>query len=27
IIVDEVVKDERSSQGMNAQTFCIVKSA
>ncbi|ORV18641.1 hypothetical protein AWC17_13370, partial [Mycobacterium nebraskense] len=25
IIVDEVVKDERSSQGMNAQTFCIVK--
>lgn len=27
IIVNEVVKDERSSQGMNAQTFCIVKSA
>ena len=27
IIVNDVVKDERSSQGMNAQTFCIVKSA
>lgn len=27
IIVNDVVKDERSSQGVNAQTFCIVKSA
>ncbi len=27
IIVNDVVKDERSANGMNAQTFCIVKSA
>jgi hypothetical protein len=27
IIVNDVVKDERSASGMNAQTFCIVKSA
>jgi hypothetical protein len=27
IIVNDVVKDERSATGMNAQTFCIVKSA
>ncbi len=27
IIVNDVVKDERSSAGVNAQTFCIVKSA
>ncbi|WP_439896640.1 MmpS family transport accessory protein [Mycobacterium malmoense] len=27
IIVNDVVKDERSTSGMNAQTFCIVKSA
>lgn len=27
IIVNDVVKDERSSSGVNAQTFCIVKSA
>jgi flagellar basal body-associated protein FliL len=27
IIVNDVVKDERSVSGMNAQTFCIVKSA
>lgn len=27
IIVNDVVKDERSSQRVNAQTFCIVKSA
>ena len=27
ITVNDVVKDERSSTGMNAQTFCIVKSA
>lgn len=27
IIVNDVVKDARLSQGMNAQTFCIVKSA
>jgi Mycobacterium membrane protein len=26
IIVNDVVKDERSASGMNAQTFCIVKS-
>jgi Mycobacterium membrane protein len=26
IIVNDVVKDERSATGMNAQTFCIVKS-
>jgi hypothetical protein len=27
IIVNDVVKDERSVNGVNAQTFCIVKSA
>ena len=27
IIVDDVVKDERTSNGLNAQTFCFVKSA
>jgi Mycobacterium membrane protein len=27
IIVNDVVKDERSANEMNAQTFCIVKSA
>jgi Mycobacterium membrane protein len=27
IIVNDVVKDERSVDGVNAQTFCIVKSA
>lgn len=27
IIVNDVVKDERSVTGVNAQTFCIVKSA
>ncbi len=27
ITVNDVVKDERSASGMNAQTFCIVKSA
>jgi hypothetical protein len=27
ITVDDVVKDERTSSGMNAQTFCFVKSA
>jgi len=27
IVVNDVVKDERSSTGVNAQTFCIVKSA
>jgi len=27
IIVDGVVKDERISKGVNAQTFCLVKSA
>lgn len=27
ITVNDVVKDERSSNGVNAQTFCIVKSA
>jgi hypothetical protein len=27
IIVNDVVKDERSTTGVNAQTFCIVKSA
>jgi Mycobacterium membrane protein len=26
IIVNDVVKDERSASGVNAQTFCIVKS-
>ncbi|MEV3906061.1 MmpS family protein [Mycobacterium sp. NPDC050551] len=27
VIVDDVVKDERTSSGVNAQTFCYVKSA
>ena len=27
ITVDGVVKDERTSDGLNAQTFCLVKSA
>ena len=27
ITVDGVVKDERTSDGVNAQTFCLVKSA
>jgi len=27
IIVNDVVKDERSVNGVNAETFCIVKSA
>ncbi|EUA24571.1 conserved membrane family protein [Mycobacterium xenopi 3993] len=27
ITVDGVVKDERISNGVNAQTFCLVKSA
>ncbi|MGZ4583398.1 MAG: MmpS family transport accessory protein [Mycobacterium sp.] len=27
IIVNDVVKDERSDSGVNAETFCIVKSA
>jgi hypothetical protein len=27
ITVDGVVKDQRSSDGVNAQTFCLVKSA
>ena len=27
IIVDDEVKDERTSNGLNAQTFCYVKSA
>ncbi|ETB15247.1 membrane protein [Mycobacterium avium subsp. paratuberculosis 08-8281] len=27
IIVNDVVKDERSADGVRAQTFCIVKSA
>ncbi|ULE32513.1 MmpS family protein [Mycobacterium sp. IDR2000157661] len=27
ITVDDVVKDERTSTGVNAQTFCFVKSA
>lgn len=27
IIVNDVVKDERSATGVNAETFCIVKSA
>lgn len=27
ITVDGVVKDERTSNGVNAQTFCLVKSA
>jgi hypothetical protein len=27
ITVDGVVRDERSRNGINAQTFCLVKSA
>jgi hypothetical protein len=27
IIVDDVVKDQKSSDGANAETFCLVKSA
>jgi Mycobacterium membrane protein len=27
VTVDDVVKDERTSNGVNAQTFCLVKSA
>lgn len=27
IIVDDELKDERTSNGVNAQTFCLVKSA
>jgi hypothetical protein len=27
IIVNDVVKDEKASDGVNAQTFCLVKSA
>lgn len=27
ITVDDVIKDERTSTGVNAQTFCLVKSA
>lgn len=27
ITVDDVVKDERTASGMNAETFCLVKSA
>ena len=27
ITVDGVLKDERTSDGVNAQTFCLVKSA
>jgi hypothetical protein len=27
VTVDDVVKDERTSTGLNAQTFCLVKSA
>lgn len=27
ILVDGVLKDEKSSEGVNAQTFCLVKSA
>ena len=27
ITVDDVVKDEKSSDGVNAETFCLVKSA
>jgi Mycobacterium membrane protein len=27
ITVDDEVKDERTSSGLNAQTFCFVKSA
>ena len=27
ITVDDVVKDERTSDGVNAESFCLVKSA
>jgi hypothetical protein len=27
VTVDDIVKDERTSNGVNAQTFCLVKSA
>lgn len=27
ITVDDVVKDERTAAGVNAQTYCLVKSA
>ncbi|MCV7363157.1 MmpS family protein, partial [Mycolicibacterium neworleansense] len=27
ITVDDELKDERTSNGVNAQTFCLVKSA
>ena len=27
VSVDGVVKDERTTDGVNAQTFCLVKSA
>ena len=27
ITVDDVIKDERTTDGLNAQTFCLVKSA
>jgi hypothetical protein len=27
ITVDGVIKDERTTNGVNAQTFCLVKSA
>jgi hypothetical protein len=27
ITVDDVVKDERTTTGLSAQTFCLVKSA
>jgi hypothetical protein len=27
ILVDDVLKDEKTSSGVNAQTFCLVKSA
>ena len=27
ITVDGVIKDERTTDGVNAQTFCLVKSA
>lgn len=27
ILVDDVLKDEKTSTGVNAQTFCLVKSA
>ncbi|MGD9619057.1 MAG: MmpS family transport accessory protein [Mycolicibacterium sp.] len=27
VVVDDVVKDEETAEGVNAQTFCLVKSA